>query len=188
MGPYIVGVGGTTRPGSSTEKALAAVLSACEWRGAVTRAFAGQELSGLPLFAPERPERSDGARELMGELRRADGIVIASPGYHGSVSGLVKNAVDYVEDLREAERPYFAEQPVGCVVTGAGWQGIVSALEHLRSIVHALRGWPTPLGAGINTSEAVFASSGQVIDEKAAFQLDTVGAEIMQFVSWRGSH
>ena len=59
------------------------------------------------MYAPENPARTDGAREFAEELRQADGIIVASPGYHGSVSGLVKNALDYVEDLRDDERSYF---------------------------------------------------------------------------------
>ena len=65
----------------------------------------------LPLYQPENPERSEGARLLVAELALADGIIIGSPGYHGSISGLVKNALDYAEDLRTDARPYFSGRP-----------------------------------------------------------------------------
>jgi FMN reductase len=184
--PHIVGIGGTTRAGSSTEKALRVSLTVCERLGATVTLFAGEELAALPHYAPELPERTDGARRLVDELRRADGIILASSSYHGSLSGMVKNAIDYTQDMMNDDRPYFSGRAVGCIATGAGWQGVVATLEHLRTIVHSLRGWPTPLGAALNTSGPVFDSDGQPADEKTAFQLATVAEEVMQFARMAG--
>jgi FMN reductase len=183
--PVIVGIGGTTRANSSTEKALRYALGVAEKEGAEVVMFDGPTLEKLPHYAPERPERADEARDLVEAVRRADGIIVATPGYHGTISGLVKNALDYTEDVRQDDRPYFADRPVGCIATGAGWQGTVSAMEALRSVVHALRGWPTPLGAAINTAEPAFSPDGDPIDDKVAFQLTTVAQEVMRFIRWR---
>ena len=183
--PVIVGIGGTTRANSSTEKALRFALGVAEKDGAEVIMFDGPTLEKMPHYAPERPERADEARALVEAVRRADGVIVATPGYHGTISGLVKNALDYTEDVREDDRPYFADRPVGCIATGAGWQGTVSAMEALRSVVHALRGWPTPLGAAINTAEPAFSPDGDPIDDKVAFQLTTVAQEVMRFIRWR---
>jgi len=179
--PHIVGLGGTTRAGSSTEKALRHALGICERVGATVTAFGGPELGTLPVYAPEQRERSDLAVRLVDELRRADGVIVASPSYHGSVSGLVKNALDYTEDMRDDARVYFANRAVGCIATGAGWQGVVSTLAAMRDIVHALRGWPTPMGVTLNTSTPVFADDGRPSDERARFQLETMAHEIISF-------
>ena len=183
--PRIVGIGGTTRPGSSTEKALRFALSACEELGATTACFPGAELARLAHYAPELQDRTETALRLLEELRRADGVIVASPGYHGSVSGLVKNALDYAEDLREDPRCYLSGLPVGLIATGAGWQGTVTTLEALRSIVHSLRGWPTPMGVAVNSTLPVFGPDGEVTDEKARFQLSTMTGEVMDFVRTR---
>ena len=144
----IVGFGGTARAGSSSERALQAVLEAT---GEETELFAAADLD-FPLYTPgvTLPER---VLKFLDAIRRADGIVIASPGYHGGVSGLVKNAIDWVEELRADERPYFDGRPVGLIVVADGWQATITTLSSLRSIVHALRGWPTPLGVAINAAE-----------------------------------
>ncbi len=183
--PHVVGIGGTTRPGSSTEKALRFALRACEELGATTACFPGVEIARLPHYAPELPDRTEVALRMLEEIRRADGVIVASPGYHGSVSGLVKNALDYTEDLREDARCYLSGMPVGLIATGAGWQGTVTTLEALRSIVHSLRGWPTPMGAAINSTLPVFAPNGDVVDEKARFQLTTMAGEVMDFIKVR---
>jgi FMN reductase len=83
--------------------------------------------------------------------------------------------------LRADSRPYLDGRAVGCIVTAYGWQAAGSVLTSLRSIVHALRGWPTPFGAGINTLETRFESTHQCSDEKVAEQLATVGRQAAQF-------
>ena len=178
--PHIVGLGGTTRAGSSTERALRYALGVCERTGATSTVFGGPELATLAVYAPERLERAELAVRFVEELRRADGVVLASPSYHGSVSGLVKNALDYTEDMRDDARVYFANRAVGCIATGAGWQGVASTLAALRDIVHALRGWPTPMGVTLNTSTPIF-DGDEPSDERARFQLETMAHEIVSF-------
>jgi len=180
--PYIVAVGGTLRPGSTTEKAMQHVLNAADRAGARTRLISGPALQ-LPMYEPDNPERTDAARDLVAQLALADGIILGSPGYHGSISGLVKNALDYAEDLRGDRRPYFSGRAVGCIATGGGWPGAVNTLGALRDIVHALRGWPTPLGAAINSSERVFDDDGQCVLPRVSQMLDLIAAEVLGFLT-----
>ncbi|HEV3483049.1 MAG TPA: NADPH-dependent FMN reductase [Candidatus Acidoferrales bacterium] len=179
--PLVVGIGGTTRTVSSTDRALRIALQAAEEAGARTFLFGGAFLSHLPHFAPENRERNDQQRQFLEMVRKSDGVIVASPGYHGGVSGLVKNALDLLEDLREDDPCYLDGRAVGCIVTAAGWQACVSTLMALRSIVHALRGWPTPLGATLNTTDGVFDATGVCKDEKVLNQLNAVGRQVVEF-------
>jgi FMN reductase len=156
------------------------VLSAAQRAGARIGLISGPLLQ-LPLYQPENPERGEGARSLVAELALADGIIIGSPGYHGSISGLVKNALDYAEDLRTDVRPYFSGRAVGCIATAGGWPGAINTLSALRDIVHALRGWPTPLGAAINSAEMVFDEAGHCLVPRVGQVLDLMAAEVMGF-------
>jgi FMN reductase len=175
----VVGIGGTLRPRSTTDAALRTALDAAAAAGAETRLFGAAELAALPLYSPADPHRCREAAELVEAVRVADGLIVASPGYHASLSGMVKNALDYLEDLRDDERPYLSGRGVGCIATGAGWQATAATLATLRAIVHALRGWPTPLGAAINTEP------GAGDEAKARFQLETIGAEVTEFARMR---
>jgi len=186
--PFIVGIGGTTRPGSSTESALRAALQYAEALGAETQLFGGEALSTLDVYSPEQRERSPAQRAIVDAVRRADAVILASPGYHGGVSGLVKNAIDLLEDLRADERVYLDGMPVGCIVTAAGWQGCNTTLGAMRSIVHALRGWPTPLGVGINSTTKCFAPDGTCLDEAVAGQLRMMAGQVVQFADMRHAH
>ncbi|VCU71881.1 NADPH azoreductase [Pigmentiphaga humi] len=179
--PLVVGIGGTLRADSSSECALRLALAAARQCGTEVLQLSGADLD-LPLYSPNEAARSASARKLIAALREASGVIIASPSYHGGISGLVKNALDYVEDLRTGERPYLDGMPVGLISCGGGWQGAASALSNLRAIVHALRGWPTPLGGVINTSQKIFDQQGRCLDEGAAAQLATVGRQVAQQV------
>jgi len=163
------------------------VLEAAERAGARTNLISGPMLQ-LPLYQPDNPARSDGARSLVAELAMADGIILGSPGYHGSISGLVKNALDYAEDLRSDARPYFSGRAVGCIATAAGWPGAVNTLSALREIVHALRGWPTPLGAAINSAEKVFDEDGSCLVPRVGKLLELMADEVMSFARARALH
>jgi FMN reductase len=184
--PYVVALGGTLRAGSSTEKALSVVLAAAAALGAETLLLGGADLD-LPLYLPDRTDRSPAARRLVAELRRADGIVLGSPGYHGGISGLVKNALDFAEDLRSDPSPYFEGRAVGCVATANGWQAAMTTLTALRHVVHALRGWPTPLGVPINTLEPAFDSDGNCLSPRLQEQLGTVAGQVVGFARQRAT-
>jgi FMN reductase len=183
--PYIVGLAGALRANSSTEKAVRLALKAAQSAGASTCMLAGPDLD-LPMFTPERGERAPAAQRLIAELRRSDGVILGSPGYHGSLSGLLKNALDYAEDLREDTPAYLHGRAVGCVVTAAGWQAGGATLASLRSVIHALRGWPTPLGVAINTSEPVFDLSGGCLSARVQEQLSMLAGQVVEFALLAG--
>ena len=141
----------------------------------------------LPVYEADPSARIDVARELVRSVAAADGLIIASPGYHGGISGLVKNALDYVEDLRTDSRPYLDGRAVGCISTAAGWQAAGSTLQALRAVVHALRGWPTPLGVAINSELPVWSADGTPADHGLVNQLEIVTGQVVEFARrWRG--
>jgi FMN reductase len=178
--PFIVGLGGTVRSGSSSEKALARALAKAAALGARTEIFSGPFLAGLPIYNPHEPVPNADQARLVAAVRAADGIIVASPGYHGSISGLIKNALDCLEDLREDGRPYLDSRAVGCIVAAAGGQAAGSTLAALRAIVHALRGWPTPLGAAL-ASPRLFDENGEFCDARDAWQVETVAEQVVEF-------
>jgi FMN reductase len=182
--PFIVGIGGTMRAGSSSERALVTALRAAEKRGAVTYLYSAAQLD-FPMYAPGVAERTPAAREFVAGIARADGLILASPGYHGSISGLVKNAIDYIEDLRDGPRVYLDGMAVGCIACAQGWQATATTLASLRSVVHALRGWPTPLGVAINSAQQKLNAEGEFTDENVIDQLELLGNHVADFAEMR---
>ena len=186
--PLIVGLGGTVRAGSSTERALSVALKAAEAAGAETRLFGGAFLARLPIFDPRPGGTTPEQAELAAAICEADGVIVASPGYHGSISGVVKNALDTLELTREASCPYLSGKPVGTIITADGWQAAGTTLMALRAIIHALRGWPTPFGAALNAGTSLFDEAGECREAKDAWQLTTVAEQVMDFARMRAAN
>ncbi len=182
--PLIIGLGGTARAGSTSEKALRFALERASALGCRTDIIAGPQMP-IEHFDPSSRERSANAARLIDLLRQADGLIIASPGYHGSISGLVKNALDFTEDLRTDERVYLDGMAMGCVAAADGPQALGSTIAAMRSIAHALRAWPTPFAAMINASTRPFGEDGQTIDPAAAQALALVAEQVVEFALMR---
>ena len=185
--PFIVGIGGTARPNSTSERAVVEALRSAERLGAETRLFDGVFVSGLPLYVPDRKERTEPERDYIETMRRCDGVIVGTPGYHGSLSGPVKNILDLLEDTARDERPYLEGRAFGCDVTAYGWQACGTNLVALRMIAHALRAWPTPFGAALNASTPLFETDGTCIDAKIERQLAVVAGQVVEFARHRAA-
>jgi FMN reductase len=177
--PFIVGVGGTTRSESTSEQALKLALKSAESHGAETALFSGRDLE-LPMYDGRPESMTDGGRHLVEALRRADGVIFASPCYHGGVSGLIKNAIDYIEELRGDERAYLDRRAIGIIACGLGYQGPCAVLAQLRQTAHALRGWPVPLGVAVNTAVVKFANL-ECSEAAIAHQISIMAGQVADF-------
>jgi FMN reductase len=114
-------------------------------------------------------------------------VVVGTPGYHGSVSGPIKNILDLLEETARDEQPYLDGRAFGCIVTASGWQGCGTTLVSLRMIAHALRAWPTPFGATLNSSSPLFEADGTVADQAVAKQLAVVASQVVDFARSRAA-
>lgn len=177
-------IGGSTRPNSSSEKAIRVCAAAAEAAGASADLILSRDLM-FPIYDTETEQRAPEAAHFLKAVRAADALIIASPGYHGTLSGMIKNALDYLEDTRSDARVYLDGMPVGCIAVAYGWQATASTLQSLRTTVHALRGWPSPLGGTVNATGKVFDTDGSCCEDSARFQLETVAKQVVEFAQLR---
>ena len=180
----IVGIGGSTSAESVTNALLRACLQKVQERGARTELIDGPQLNELPLYEVEAPASPAAALPLLDAVRRADCVVLATPGYHGGMSGLLKNALDHLEALRDDPRPYLDGRAVGVIVAAAGWQSAGTALVSVRSAIHALRGWPTPFGLTVNSAEQRPDVAGN-FDARVDGGLTILAGQLLEFAQWR---
>jgi len=183
--PLIIGIGGTARPGSTSERAVAESLRSAERLGAETKLFGGEFVSRLPLYVPDRTFRNADEQEYIDAVRSCHGIIVGTPGYHGSLSGPIKNILDLIEDTAQDEKPYLDGRAFGCIVTAYGWQACGTTLVSLRLIAHALRSWPTPFGATLNATTPLFEIDGTCISDGIAKQLGVVAHQVVEFALCR---
>jgi FMN reductase len=183
--PLILGIGGTSRPNSTSELSVRCALKAAEAMGARTRLIDGALISGLPLYVPGRSERTDDELAFVDAVRACDGVIVASSGYHGSITGPIKNALDLLEDLARDDRPYLDGCAFGAIVSAFGWLACGTTLVAMRSIAHALRAWPTPYGAAFISEGRLFEEDGTAIDRKVGEQIALVARQVVDFARWR---
>src|SRR5438876_371765 len=131
MSPVIVVIGGSTSSTSVSNLLLHRCLEHAVLFGAATQSFDGAFLARLPIFAPEEAASPD-SLVLADAVRAADAVVIATPGYHGGMSGLVKNALDHLDVLRGDTRPYLDGRAVGVIVATSSWQACGTTLVSVR--------------------------------------------------------
>ncbi len=179
MSIRVVGIGGSVDRGSQSDRALRAVLSATQKLGADVQVFSGLDLDLPPYHSGA--VLPDLASDYVNGVRLADAVVISSPGYHGTVSGLVKNALDYLEELRGDQRPYLDGRPVGLIAVAGGWQAAVGTLATLRQVVHSLRGWPTPIGLSINSNVTTFDEDGLPDDPSTTTSIEVLARQLVDF-------
>lgn len=171
----IVGFGGALGASSTSFLALKVALQGAEEAGAETVAYDVKELA-LPMYewgAPPPPA----AAALAEAMHRADGLIWSSPLYHGSVSGVFKNAIDWLELLAEREPPYLTDKPIGLIGTSGGAQSMQS-INTLDFIVRALRGWVVPFSVPLVTAGRAFDAVGAPVEARVDAQLRMLGAEV----------
>jgi len=171
----VVGLGGSTRAGSTS---LTALRTALEGAGAArvrTTMLDLRELD-LPMYSPEHGVPTSVTR-LIDATASADGMIWSSPTYQGSISGALKNALDWMILLGDREPAYLTNKPIGLVATAGGVQGLQS-INAMEFSVRALRGWAVPLVLAVAQSRTVFDSEGRLVDDAVAAQLQALGAEV----------
>jgi FMN reductase len=82
--------------------------------------------------------------------------------------------------MRNDAAAYLDGRAVGCITCAYGPQAAGTTLVALRSIVHALRGWPTPLGVGINSANCRFSAEGDPSETAIADQLKIMATQVIQ--------
>jgi len=182
-------VGGSLRPGSVSERVLRICADLAAGHGARTTVLTADQLD-LPLYRPGAPQRPFKAQELLAALRRADGVIIATPTYHGGVSGLLKNALDYVEDLAGDTPAYLDGRVVGTVAVGWSEHGAATAVAELRTAVLCLRGWVTPMAVTVNSVplsnlEGLAADAALRSDPRLMRRLEILVGQVVDFAGTR---
>jgi FMN reductase len=176
-GLTIVGLGGSLANVSRSRAALVTALSGAADAGAETELLDLRELD-LPMFNPE-DEPGESAARLIEACYAADGLLWSSPMYQGTISGALKNALDWLHGLGRRDPPYLHDKVIGLISAAGGTQGL-QAINTMEFAVRALRGWGVPYVVPVASAALVFDHAGRVQDESVELQLRTLGGEVVR--------
>lgn len=169
----VAGIVGSRRQGSHTRMAVAAALRGAEEAGAVTHLLDLRDYE--LLFADGGEATTPDLDRLRQEMRQADGVILGTPEYHGSFSGVLKNALDLM-GFDE-----FEGKMIGLVGVSGGAMGAFDALNGLRNVGRALHAWVVPEQASVPEAWKIFDEAGGIKDSRVEARLREVGRQVARF-------
>jgi FMN reductase len=173
----IAGLGGSVARDSRSRTALQIALEGAAAAGARTQLLDLHELD-LPIFNPDNdPTRT--ISELLEACHAADGMLWSSPLYQGTISGALKNALDWLRLLENREPPFLHDKVVGLISTAGGTQGL-QAINTMEFATRALRAWAVPYVVPVASAARVFDVAGQIRDQAVEGQLRMLGREVVR--------
>ncbi len=141
----------------------------------------------IPLFS-EDLEALEGApagvRDLKSLFRNARGILLASPEYNGSISGVLKNAIDWISrpDSDVDSPPAFSGKVVGLMSASPGGLGGLRGLNHVRDIFTALGSLVLPGQVAVPAAYNAFDEHGKLNDSAQTDRVQAIGQEVAGMV------
>jgi FMN reductase len=185
---HVVGIGGTLREGSTGLSALKEALRAAEEAGATTELLDLRELD-LPMYEPGKllEKYGENVQKLVEAMRGADALLWSTAAYHGTLAGVTKNALDFAQYLARDGRPYLEDRVVGLIATAGGGMAAVNAINAMVNVIHALRGVAAPLSVPVTQSWKAFDEEGNIRDEGAVGQLESLGRLVVEMAAKLGS-
>ncbi len=172
----ILGISGSLRAGSLNTALLRNVQAMLPAQASLQIA----DLSGIPLFNQDHENPLPAAVEVLkSQIASADALLFAVPEYNYSLSGVLKNAMDWVS--RPPETQPFAGKPAA-VMSAGGRFGGVRAQAHFRQIAAGLDMFVLPKPElMIPQAKQKFNAAGELTDAETCDQLR---AFVEAFVRW----
>ena len=169
----IVGIGGSLREDSYSQLALEIAARRVEALGAEVEILDLRQMQ-LPFCdgGDEYPGYPDVER-LQNTVQQADGLILATPEYHGSISGVLKNALD----LMSFEQ---LDSKVAGLISVLGGQPNSNALNDMRLIMRWVHAWSIPEQIAIGQAWKAFGSDGKLLDEKLSQRFDQFAQSLVE--------
>ncbi|MBD1937632.1 NADPH-dependent FMN reductase [Microcoleus sp. FACHB-68] len=161
----IVGIAGSLRPQSYSHLALQAASRRITALGAQMEILDLRQMQ-LPFCSGEKeyPDYPD-VDKLRNAVSRADGLILSTPEYHGSASGVIKNALDLMSFDQLSDK-------VTGLISVLGGQSNSNALNDLRVIMRWVHAWVIPEQIAIGQAWTAFGKDGKIVDEKLSQRFD----------------
>lgn len=179
--PQIVAIAGSTRDGSYNKTLLKQAVTLASQMGAKVTVI---DLKDYPLpFFDEDLEKEEGlpdkAKQIREMILQSDAVIVASPEYNGSLSGVLKNMIDWVSRPQADNKSAFKGKKFAIISTSPGQGGGVRGLKHLREILQNLGGTVVQQEVTIPKANEAFDQAGHL---KNSEQKEALKKELQQLL------
>lgn len=175
----IIAICGSLRENSYTRRALEICLNGAEKAGVETQLIDLRTYHLVFCDGNAENDYPEDVFKLRRQVKNAHGVILGTPEYHGSYSGVLKNALD----LMGFEE--FEGKMIGLVGVSAGALGANNAINTLRSVGRSLHAWVVPDQVSIPLADAVFAEAQ--IEADVEKRLLNLGRQVAKFSSLHSS-
>lgn len=178
----ILGISGSMNPDSTTKKAVAIVLAAAQKAGADTELIHLAEWP-MPIYdvRDDFSTYPETVHRFVRKVTEADGLIIASPEYHGTISGALRNALDFLEGR------YLRDKPVAVLGVAGGSMGATNTVNTLHLIMRNLHAWALPASPSVPNAYSAFDADGKLKDPRLQERLETLGGQLVQTVNLKSA-
>ncbi len=173
----ITGVCGSLIANSATKKALGITLEGAAEYNAETTLLDLRDFNLVFYGSVPQDEYPPDVLQLRQTLKESQGIILATPEYHGSLTGALKNMLD----LMTIEE--FETKIIGLVGIAGGHLGAVNSLNTMKTICRNLHSWVLPHEVSIANSAQAFDDGGNAKDPAIEERLLNLGRQVVKFAS-----
>jgi FMN reductase len=173
----ITGICGSLSENGATLKALKVALSGAAEYDAETELLELRDLDLVFYGSVPSDEYPPDVLKLRQAIRGSRGIILATPEYHGSLTGALKNMLDLmsIED--------FETKIIGLVGVAGGHVGAIHSLNTMKTICRNLHCWVLPQEVSIANSGNAFEKDGAMKDPVLEERLLNLGRQLVKFAS-----
>ena len=173
----VTGVCGSMSADGTTKKALSVALKGAAEFDAETTLLEIRDFDLVFYGSVPQDEYPPDVLRLRKALKDSQGIILATPEYHGSLTGALKNMLDLmrIED--------FETKIIGLVGVAGGHIGAINSLNTMKTICRNLHCWVLPQEVSIADSAQTFNDDGIVKDPALEERLLNVGRQVVKFAS-----
>ena len=165
----VLGVGSSMRQGSYSTTALNMILDMAKGNEAETKLLDLRQ-TNLPMLYTAKDDTHE-IGQVTELVEWADAYILATPDYHGSMSGSLKNFLDYFWSE-------FAGKTFGYIV--ASHEKGLTVMDQMRTAVRQCYGWSIPYGISINPEDD-FNDKKEVINRKLWSRLDMLARDLVVY-------
>ena len=177
---------GSTRTDSYNKK-LARVAADAVKKAGVEATYLDLRDIPLPIYDGDLEEKEfpENATKLKKIFMEHQGLLIASPEYNSSISGVLKNAIDWVSRLRPGEEDLacFKGKVAGLMSASPGALGGLRGLVTLRSILGNIQVLVIPQQIAVSRAHEAFDAEGKLKDSKQQAAVEKIAAEVTKILT-----
>jgi len=176
----IVALAGSLRKESLNHTLAIAVANAARRAGAEVEVIKLSDFD-IPLFNEDLEKNGAiaGVEQLKDKIRNANGLIVASPEYNGSISGVLKNALDWASRTAPKAVPAFANTTVALVATSPGGLGGIRALPHVSNIFAGMGALVLSKQLAVGGGYQAFDNDGGLTDEGMQQQVNALAKSLV---------